>query len=171
LRDHDVPELAALLQEKAGHSSIAAFQRFLVDEVLVQGSEVVVEQLLRHGKALADEAAYDTFLTRLRHHVAGSVCHGLARKSGFRVTPAEGTQLEAVIGRVLRFVGDLLTADPPGLLVLPAVGTHFDAARHEASPGRPAAGVVKAVLFPGYAVRDPAERVVEKALVFTGRPE
>ena len=106
-------------------------------------------------------------------HVAGNVCQGLARQVGYRVTPEVGKDLDARIMTVLRMLEALLTATPPGRLLVPQADAAFDPERHEAIHGRPHTGELKvtATLFPGYVVLGEPVQVVEKALVYTERPQ
>jgi hypothetical protein len=150
---------------------VIAFQRFLVDEILVRGSRILVEHLLRNAEQPWDEAQQAEFFDKLRDHIAGNVCQGLARKVGYQMTPDAGMQHEALIRQSLTFLADLLTADPPGRLLIPLADSPFDPQRHEPIAGRPASGELKvtAMLFPGYLIRGNPERVEEKARVYTER--
>jgi hypothetical protein len=173
LRGHDMPEMARTLQAAVGRKDAATYLRFLAQEVLIKGAWSLAEQLLRHGHEPFNAEREKEFMERLRHHVAGKVCQGLARKAGYQVTPEVGKQLDVVIDRSLWLLQDLLLAAPEGRLIVPRDGSAFDPARHEAAPGRPHEGAlrIRATLFPGYAVVGPDARVVEKALVYTERPK
>jgi hypothetical protein len=170
LRDADFPALAQALHERVGRADVAAFQRFLVDEILIKGSRLVVEHLLCY--AGSDAAEEEQRRQQIRDYVAGHVNQGLARKVGFRMTADVGLDRDVLIDRSIALLAELLTATPPGRLLVPFPQDSFDPARHEASLGRPADGdaVVLATLFPGYLIHDDPPRVVEKALVFTDRP-
>lgn len=172
LRDHDMPEMARALQSAVGRKESAAYLRLLAQEVLIKGCWALAEHLLRHGHEPFNAEREKEFIDRLRHHVAGKVCQGLARKAGYQVTPEVGKQLDGVIDRSLWFLQDLLLAAPEGRLIVPRDGSAFDPARHAAAPGRPQEGAlrIRATLFPGYAVVGPDARVVEKAQVYTARP-
>jgi hypothetical protein len=171
LRSKSFPGLAQTLHARVGRSDVAAYQRFLVDEILIKGSRIVVEHLLRQaGHAGGDDEGH--FREQVRDYIAGNVDQGLARKLGYRMTADVGLDRDVVIDQSIAFLTDLLTATPPGRLLVPLPHEPFDPLRHEASPGRPAEGnaVVLATLFPGYLIRDEPTRIVEKALVFTDRP-
>jgi hypothetical protein len=172
LKSHDLPGLAQTLQTAVGGGDLPAYQRFLVDEIVVKGARIVAEHLIR----LASEPGLpseEEFLARLRHHVAGNVVQGLARQVNYKVTPEIGKHLDVVISAVLHLLSNLLTTTPPGRLLLPLDGEPFDPARHEALAGRPKSGElrIRATLFPGYAILSTPPTVVEKALVYTERAE
>jgi hypothetical protein len=169
LKTKDFPALAGRLQTAVGRSGVPAYQRFLVEEILLKGSRILAEHLLRHAGTDASRTAEGEaqFLAQLRHHVAGNVARGLARKVAFQVSPEFGADIDTLIGRSLGTLLDLMTATPAGRLLLPADQAAFDPSVHEPSPGRPAVGKVRATLFPGYLVLESPPRVVEKALVFT----
>jgi len=172
LKSHDLPGLAQTLQNVVGGGELPAYQRFLVDEIVVKGARIVAEHLIR----LASEPGHPNeaeFMSRLRHHVAGNVSQGLARQVNYKTTPEVGKDVDAVISAVLRLLNDLLTTTPPGRLLLPHDGDPFDPERHEALAGRPTTGEprVKATLFPGYVILSEPPVVVEKALVYTERAE
>jgi len=146
----------------------------LFRSIVVKGSRIVAEHLVRLASHPSDQPAEEQFLRQLRHHVAGNVAQGLARQVNYQVTTEVGQHLDAVIGSVLRLLSDLMTATPPGRLLLPRDGCGFDPERHEPLAGRPSSGElrVKATLFPGYVIlAEPAVVVVEKAVVYTERPE
>ncbi len=169
LQSQDFPALARSLHEHAGRSSAAAYQRFLVEEILTNGSRVLVEYLLRqvNRRPSAEEEA--EFFHELRDHLAGNVVIGLAKKADYKVSPELAKQCEQLIAHTLRFLDDLLTATPPGRLLIPLPGSAFTPDRHEAIPGRPSTGQLKitAMMFPGYLVCAEPERVEEKARVYT----
>jgi hypothetical protein len=167
LKTTDFPALAARLQSAVGRSGIPAYQRFLVDEVLVKGSRILAEHLIRHAGQQRTAEGETQFHAQLRHHVAGNVARGLARKVGFRVTPEFGADIDALIDRSLGLLLDLMTARPACRLLLPDDQAVFDSLQHEPSPGRPPIGRVRATLFPGYLVLETPPRIVEKAVVFT----
>jgi hypothetical protein len=173
LKTHDVPGLAQAIHAAAGAGELPAYQRFLVEEIVVKGSRIVAEHLIRLASAPVGRTGEEEFLGRLRHHVAGNVSRGLARQVNYKTTPETGQHLDAVIGAVLRLLNDLLTATPPGRLLLPLDGGPFDPQRHEPLAGRPTTGElkVKATLFPGYVILAEPPVVVEKALVYTDRAE
>jgi hypothetical protein len=168
LRSTEFPALAQTLHDRAGRADVAAFQRFLVDEILIKGSRIVVEHLLRHA-GQTDGGVEMRFREQIRDHIAGHVDQGLARKVGYQMTADVGRDRNVLIERSIAFLTDLLTAAPPGRLLAPLPEDPFDPLRHEATPGRPAEGNVQvlATLFPGYLIREDPDRVVEKALVFT----
>jgi hypothetical protein len=172
LKTHDLSGLAHALQAAVGGGELPAYQRFLVDEIVVKGARIVAEHLIR----LASEPGQpneEEFMARLRHHVAGNVSQGLARQVNYKVTPEVGKHIDTIISVVLRLLNDLLTTTPPGRLLLPRDGGPFDPERHEALAGRPTTGDlrVKATLFPGYVILSEPPVVVEKALVYTERVE
>lgn len=176
LKLHDVPEVARALKAAIGRKQAATYQRFLVQEVFVKGGCAMAEHLLREGHKPFDAAAEQEFLGRLRHHVAGQVVQGLARRAGYEAAPEIARQLDAMIGRAVRFLGDVMMASPEGRLIIPADGAAFDPELHEAIAGRPSEGPlrVRTTLFPGYALLGEPGWVVEKALVYTervGKPE
>ncbi len=169
LQSQDYPALARSLHENAGRSSAAAYQRFLVEEILTNGSRVLVEYLLR-GVSRRPSAVEDAeFYQELREHLAGNVVNGLAKKADYKVSPELARQSEQLIAHSLTFLEDLLTATPPGRLLMPLPGSAFMPDRHEAIPGRPSTGQLKitAMMFPGYLVCADPERVEEKARVYT----
>jgi hypothetical protein len=169
LQSQEFPALARSLHEHAGRSSANAYQRFLVEEILMNGSRVLVEYLLRrmNRRPSAEEEA--EFFQELRDHLAGNVINGLAKKADYKVTPELGKQCEQLIAHSLPFLDHLLTATPPGRLLIPLPGSAFDPNRHEPIPGRPSSGQLKitATMFPGYLVCAETERVEEKARVYT----
>jgi hypothetical protein len=173
LQSQDFPALARNLHEHAGRSSANAYQRFLVEEILMNGSRVLVEYLLRrmNQRPSAEEEA--EFFHELRDHLAGNVINGLAKKADYKVTPELGKQSEQLIAHSLTFLDHLLTATPPGRLLIPLPGSAFDPNRHEPIPGRPTSGQLKitATMFPGYLVCADPERVEEKARVYTEHGE
>jgi hypothetical protein len=171
LRNQDFLGLAQAIHAASGKGDVPAYQRYLVNEVLVNGSRILVENIVRHSGAGRNEADEEAFLGRLRHHVAGNVCNGLARKAKYQVTPDVGQHVERLLVSVLGFLTDLLTATPPGRLLLPRDGSAFDPERHEAIYGRPSTGELKvtATLFPGYVVLGNPVRVLEKAQVYTDK--
>lgn len=173
LRSQEFLGLAQAIHAAAGKGDVPAYQRFLVQEVLVSGSRILVENIVRHAGAGRNQADEEAFLGRLRHHMAGNVCQGLARKAKYQVTPDVGQHIDRLLVSVLQFLTDLLTATPPGRLLLPRDGSVFDPERHEAISGRPSTGEVKvtATLFPGYVVLANPPRILEKAQVYTDRAQ
>jgi hypothetical protein len=171
LRDRDVPALAAAFEEAAGQGRAIDYQRLLTREALINGSRIVVENLVRQTAPDHAPADDEEFLHRLKHHIAGKICSGVARRVGYQVTPELGRHLDAVLGTVLHFLADLLTATPPGRLLVPRDDSPFDVDRHEPIAGRPATGDLKvtATLFPGYLVLEEAPRLVARAQVYTER--
>ena len=172
LKNHDVAGLAQTLKAAVGGGELPAYQRFLVDEIVVKGCRIVAEHLIRLASATGPNNERE-FMDRLRHHVAGNVVQGLARQVNYQVRPEVGQHLDGVIGSALRLLEDLLTTTPPGRLVLPRDGSPFDPERHEPLAGRPSTGElrVKATLFPGYVILGSPAVVVEKAVVYTERVE
>jgi hypothetical protein len=171
LREKDYPAAAEALHAAIGQSDVLAFQRFLVEEALVKGSVILVEHLVRYGVHPRPAEQELHFLDELRHHMAGVVNQGLAKQTGYLVTPEVGGRIDALLGKTLRFLVDLLTSDPPARLLAPTMGSDYDPARHEPSPGRPDSGTlqVRATVFPGLMVYADPPRVVAKAQVFTKR--
>jgi hypothetical protein len=174
LRDfkaHGFIELAQVLHEASGKSGVTAFQTFLVDTILVEGSQVVAEQLILHGRDLGSEEAQTRVQERLRDHIGKRVDQGLARTVGYRMPPEIGQQRDDLIARAITFLGDLLTTTPPARLLTPAPDSPFDAELHEPLAGRPSNGdvTVARMLFPGYVVLGEPEEVLEKASVYTER--
>jgi hypothetical protein len=169
LGDRDFAELAQALHQAAGQSDILAYRRFLVEEVLVQSYFILVEHLVRKAARGRGEVNEDRFLEDLRHHLAGKVYRKLARQTGYQITPDVGGQFDALLVRSLRFLDDLLTSQPPGRLILPALGSDFDPNQHEPIAGRPDTGtlIVRATIFPGYVVLSDPPRVVARARVYT----
>src|SRR5262249_12397438 len=110
---------------------------------------------------------------RLSNHVVKAVCPVLGQKVRYEATMPVRQHLEGLTETVVKFLGELLTATPPGRLLVPRAGSAFDPERHEAIYGRPASGedvILEEVLFPGYVVlAGGGVRVVEKALVYTAR--
>ena len=169
LKTQDFPALAATLHDQIGKADVLAYQRFLMDEILIKGSWMLVEHLVRHAGEQRTAEADSEFTGQLRDHIAGSVSKGLVRKVGFQMTAEVGRQRDALIAGAIEFLDDLLTAAPPGRLLLPRLGSPFDPERHEPIPGCPEAGERKitATLFPGCVVFEEGEqRVREKALVY-----
>jgi hypothetical protein len=171
LKVQDFLNLAQALHQSSGQGSPLAYQIFLVREVLVTGGELLAERLVRRalpGVGPTDEAGMRAAVGQF---VLQKVCQSLEQKSGTKAPPEMAEHLRGVIDRSLGFVADLLTANPPGWLLLPNVGCAFDPNLHEAPYGRPASGdlEVTALLFPGYVVRRNPEQVVEKATVYTDR--
>jgi hypothetical protein len=169
LQTQDYPALAKTMHENAGRSTASAYQRFLVDEILVGGSRVMVEFLLRRVKdppSARDEAE---FLRELRDHISGNVVKGLASKADYKVTPDMGKLCDQLIGNSLTFLAHLLTATPPGRLLIPLPGSAYSPDHHEPIPGRPTTGTLKitATMFPGYLICANPDRVEEKARVYT----
>ncbi len=171
LREVDFPGLALAIHEASGKKNTATFQLLLMEEVLVRGSRVLAEQLVRLGGTLPAED--ETFLNRLRDHIAGKVCSRLARQMGYPVTPLLGKQLHGLIGLALPFLEGLLTAAPPGRLIVPRPGSRFDPARHEPIGGQRSTGELKVTetLFPGYVILSDPPRVVERAQVYVERKQ
>ena len=169
LRAEAFPALAGLIHEAAGRGEGPAYQRFLVHKILINGNRLLVENLVRQAGAGGARADEEEFLGKLRHYLAGKVCSGLARQVGYQVTPAVGQQLDDLLGRVLAFLLELLTATPPGRLLLCPDNSPFDPERHEAMAGRPSDGDLRvtATLFPGYVVLSNPPLIREKALVYT----
>jgi hypothetical protein len=167
LRGGDFPALAQTIHAAAGKGDVLAYQRLLVNDILINGSRILVENIVRHAGAGQTPAEEEAFLGRLRHHIAGNVCSGLARRVGYQVTPEVGERLDELLAAVLAFLTDLLTATPPGRLLVPRDGNPFDPEQHEAINGRPGATELKvtATLFPGYLVLDATPRILEKARV------
>jgi hypothetical protein len=167
----DFLELAKTLHDAAGASDVPAYLRFLVDEILVKGSRIVAEHLVRHASGAHPPQEENEFMERLRNHVAGNVCQGLARLVNYQVTPEVGEHLDRVIVTVLHFLNDLLTATPPGRLLISYDDSPFDPERHQPIHGRPSTGDLKvsATLFPGYVILSDPPQVVEKAQVYTDR--
>lgn len=173
LKGDDVPRLAQAIRAAVGSGELPAFQRFLVEEIVVKGGRIVAEHLVRLASRPAGADGEEEFSRQLRHHVAGNVVHVLARKANYKVTTEIGRHLDAVIGTVVGLLSDLMTAAPPGRLLLPRDGSAFDPARHEPLAGRPSSGElrVKATLFPGYVILARPSVVVEKAVVYTEKAE
>jgi hypothetical protein len=171
LQSRDFPDLALLLHDRIGRSDVARYQRFLVDEILIKGSRMLLEYLIHHVSEASSAEVETSFLGRLRDHIAGSLCHMLAKKAGYQMTPDAGKRRDALIDRSLAWLADLLTATPPGRLIAPLSGSPFDPARHEPTAGRPSEGELKvtAMLFPGYLVCGEVPAVAEKAMVFTAK--
>jgi hypothetical protein len=169
LRSKSFPDLAGTLHARVGRADPAVFQRFLADEILIKGSRILVEHVIRNAGRPRTPKQEQEFTSQLRDHIAGKVCQGLARKVGYQMTPEGGQLLEQLLTPALAFLADLMTASPPGRLLIPLPGASFDPKRHEPIPGRPAEGQLKvtATLFPGYFVRGDPERVEEKAQVYT----
>lgn len=167
------PDLARTLHDAAGSSDVVAYQRFLVEEILLKGNAILAEHLVREANKSQPFRNEGEFLERLRHHLAGKVHRKLARQTGYQVSPEVGTEINSVLVRSLRFLLDLLTSHPPGRLIFPTLGSDFDPQRHEAIPGRPTTGtlLVRATIFPGYVILSDSERIVAKALVYTKRVE
>lgn len=173
LKTQDYPLFARTLHDAVGKGDSAAFQHLLVDEVFIKGSCILVEYLIRHAARLPSPEEEKDFLESLRHHIAGNVLQELSKHANYAVTLEVGQQLDALLVRTLSFLVDLLTASPPGRLVVPENGTPFDPETEEAlNPKASGEGrVVRATLFPGYAVLEPARTVREKALVITQKTE
>jgi hypothetical protein len=169
LQSQDYPALAKIMHEHAGRSTAAAYQRFLVDEILVGGSRVLVEYLLRQVNRRPSVAEEADFFRELRDHIAGNVVKGLASKADYKVTPEVGKLCEQLISQSLTFLDHLLTATPPGRLLIPLPGSAYSPDRHEPIPGRPTTGELKitATMFPGYLICSEPEKVEEKARVYT----
>jgi hypothetical protein len=169
LRAHDFLALAQILHEVIGRGEVPAYLRFLVDEILAKGSLILVEHMIRQAPHTRSQEDEDTFLERLRHHISGNVVHGLGKQVQYQVTPEVGEHIQNLVKTVTRFLTDLLTANPPGRLLVARPETPFDPERHEPIPGRPSTGdlEVRATLFPGYIVLDSPPRIVEKAQVYT----
>jgi hypothetical protein len=172
LKNEDVAGLAQTLRAAVGAGDLPAYQLFLVEEIVVKGCCIVAEHLIRLASSPA-VASEREFMDRLRHHVAGNVRHGLARRLNYKLTPEVGKDLDAVIASALRLLEDMLTASPPGRLLLPREGSPFDPQRHEALSGRPSTGdlKVKVTLFPGYVILGEPPVVAEKAVTYTERVE
>src|SRR5262245_30736166 len=173
LRTTDFPGAAEALQAAIGGSDVLAYQRFLVEQALVEGSVILVEHLVRYGVHPRPPEQELHFLDELRHHMAGLINHDLAKQTTYLVTPEVGGRIDALLGKSLRFLVDLLTCDPPARLLTATMGGDFDPARHEAIAGRPNTGTlqVRATTFPGLIVYSDPPRIVAKALVFTKRVE
>lgn len=171
LREKDYPATAEALHAAIGQSDVLAFQRFLVEEALVKGNVILVEHLVRYGVHPRPAEQELHFLDDLRHHMAGVIGHALAKQTGYLVTPEVGVGVDALLGKTLRFLVDLLTSEPPIRLLAPTMGSDYDAARHEPTPGRPDTGTlqVRATVFPGLLVYADPPRVLAKAQVFTKR--
>jgi hypothetical protein len=169
LQTQDFPRLAQTLHEHAGRSTATAYQRFLVDEILINGSRVLVEYLLRQVNRQASAIEEADFLHELQDHLAGNVVNGLAKKADYKVTPDVAKLCGQLIALSVSFLDDLLTATPPARLLIPLPGSAFAPDRHEATPGRPSTGTLKvtATLFPGYLICGNPETVAEKARVYT----
>src|SRR5262245_30349429 len=73
LKSNDVTHLAQAIRDAVGAGDLPAYQRFLVDEIVIKGSRIVAEHLVRLASHPADQPAEDEFLRQLRHHVAGNV--------------------------------------------------------------------------------------------------
>ena len=163
------PALAQLLHAKIGRADATVFQKFLVDEILIKGSWIMVEHLMRHAgepRTAEDDAV---FAEQLRDHIAGRVGQRLARQAGYQMTADVGQQRDVLIGKVVAFLDALLTATPPGRLLLPLPNSIFDPVRHAPIAACPDTGELRmtAMLFPGYVVFGDTERVEEKAQVYT----
>jgi hypothetical protein len=165
----DFPALAQLLHDRIGRGEVVAYQRFLVDEVLITGSRILAEHLIRHASQPATPETEAAFARTLHDHIAGNVLDGLAKKVSYQMTPDEGQPLGVLIRDVLVFLEELLTASPPLRLIVTRPDSPFDPARHEPIHGRPSEGAltVTATLFPGLVRYGPDDRVEEKALVYT----
>lgn len=169
---NDFPGLAGTLRDSIGQGEVLAYERFLVEEILLKGSVILVEHLIRYAHDPKPPEEEEHFLVQLKHHLVGLVNHGLAKQTGHHVTPALGKAIDAVVGRALSFLVDLHTSDPPARLIAPNLGSDFDPDRHEAIAGRPSTGLlhVRATIFPGYMAFEPdGVRIVAKAKVFTKR--
>jgi hypothetical protein len=173
LKTRDFPVLAQTVHDRVGRADVVAYQRFMVDEILVKGSEVLVEYLIRRRGEPTSPEAESTFQGRLRDHIAGNLCHGLAKKVGYQMTADVGQQRDAVIDRSIGWLADLLTATPPGRLLVPPPDSPFDPRLHEPMANQPETGALKvaAILFPGYVVGGEPQTVAEKALVYTVQVE
>jgi hypothetical protein len=171
LADKDYPAVARTLHAAIGKSDTLAYERFLVEEVFLKASIILVEHLVRRAGHPWPTDAELRFLEGLRHHVAGSVNQNLARQTGYLVTLEVGGELDKLLEKTLQLLFDLQTSDPPGRLLVPALASDFDPARHEAIAGRPSTGalIVRATIFPGYIILSDPPRVVVKAKVFTKR--
>jgi hypothetical protein len=171
LRTQDFPDLARRIHEVAGRGSVPAHQRFLSKEVLIHGSRMLVEHLVRLAATERKKANEEVFLVRLRNHLANKVRSGLARKVGYQMTPEVAHQLDAMLVVVLTFLMDLLTTTPAGRLLVPRDRCAFDPHQHEPVEGQggESGERVKATLFPGYVVIGTPPRILAKALVITDR--
>jgi hypothetical protein len=169
LKSQDFPALAQLLHERVGRKDKEMFQRFLVERILIQGSMNQVEHLVRHPDRPWTQEAEEVFQTRLGHRLIGDVSQVLARRVQYHLTAEVGQQLQAVIRQTVAFLGDLLTASPPGRLLIPTPDSPFDPERHELISAEPPTEELKvtAMLFPGYVVRDTQERILARAQVTT----
>ncbi len=171
LREKDYPAVAEALHAAIGQSDVLAFQRFLVEEVLIEGNVILVEHLVRYGVHPRPPEQELAFLDELRHHMAGVINQALAKQTGYLVTPEVGVRIDGLLSKTLRFLVDLLTSDPPARLLVATMGSDYDPARHEPSAGRPDSGTlqVRATVFPGLIIYADPPRVVAKAQVFTKR--
>jgi hypothetical protein len=171
LRQKEYPAVAEALHAAIGQSDVVAFQRFLVEQALIEGNIILVEHLVRYGVHPRPPEQELHFLDDLRHHMAGVINQGLAKKTGYLVTPEVGGRIDALLGRTLRFLVDLLTSDPPVRLLTATLGSDYDASRHEPSPGRPDSGAlqVRATMFPGLVLYGDPPHVLAKAQGFTKR--
>lgn len=167
----DYPALAEKLHAAIGQSDILAFQRFLVDEALLRGTVLLAEHLLRFKGELRLAEKELAFLDELRHHLVVTFGKKLAERTNYLVTPELGQEIDALMGKTLRFLVDLLTSDPVARLIVPSLGSDFDPEKHEAISGRPTEGSlhVRATMFPGLIVFAETPRVVAKARVYTKR--
>lgn len=168
LRNQEFPNLAQTLRADAGKGKMFDYRSILATEVIVKGTWYLAECLVLLG---SDPSVEEEMFRRLKGRFAERVEKKVAQyiKGYYRLPPEGDQHLDRLLDTVLCFLTDLLTATPPGRLLLPRDGSLFDPAQHEPIDYTPNTEklTVKKIIFPGYMVLDCPPRILAKAQVYT----
>ncbi|MFM7149193.1 MAG: hypothetical protein ACKO23_05070 [Gemmataceae bacterium] len=170
LRDKRFPELARSFERAGKNADAQTFQRFLVEQILLDGKGLLCSQLLHYFRDSQSTEDCKPILSKLGKYIGSSMRKILDRKSDLRLSPDLSTQLDQLVELGLSFLLDLITGQPSARLLLPERGGAFQADAHEIVPGSPLGEnlVVRAILFPGLVLPGEGKpTVLHKAQVTT----
>ncbi|MBY0231134.1 MAG: hypothetical protein K2W96_17755 [Gemmataceae bacterium] len=168
LKNEAFPAFASRLCAAAGRGEPRDFALVLCDTILRRGERILVEGLILHPTA-----GRPALIERVRPLLGGQLVKVLARRAGHRMSPEIGQLADQLIRLSLTLIDGMLHTFPAVRFYWPAIGTVYDAAKHERTPGKaePAGErFVRFPLFPGLAFAD-GPRLVERAVVATRKPE
>ncbi|MCI0457671.1 MAG: hypothetical protein L0Z62_11935 [Gemmataceae bacterium] len=157
-------KLAKQRKEMDRTFALAHFRYLMADRILVEGSRLL---------SVRQTASAEGDLARVREAIAQSI-HDVLHLTPQKRASLPGqlfADLQDAIQKGTEFLRAMLTAAPPGCLLVPEEGAPFTPAEHELVPDSPGGegGQVRLTVFPGYLVPS-SDRVLEKALVYTLPP-
>ncbi len=169
LRNQEFLGLAQYLQAQCSTFSPVGWQMLLTEYIFEEHLPVVLESLLLRpfpAAGLSDSDAAQWLDDHCRRAVL-ALMERITQKGGRVLDPGVDSLLWRVTEQALKVTWDVLTATPPGWLILPVRGERYDPGLHQVIPGDEGNPRITAVIFPGYVQRRSSGGVVEKAQVYT----